>query len=217
MKNLKYSAIILGAGKSARFKKDKILHLFNQIPLVSYTMIPFIKDQECQEVILVTTKARALILKKHLLHPKIKMIVVKSSHRSASAWAGLQKAASDYVLIHDGARCFINQHLINDVKKALGQYDAVVPYLKPTETMALINSQKGTLAKHLDRLQLVTLQTPQAFKKSLIIRAMENSQQNHSDDASYLDPDHHFIKLIPGYVSNYKITFATDISLLKNL
>ena len=115
---------------------------------------------------------------------------------------------ADLVLIQDGARPFTPQPVIDGVIKALeGGAVSVVPGVTPKSTIR-------TAEKTLVRSGLFEVQTPQGFKKDLLVSAYENAIAlglEVTDDASVAEAFGAKTVITPGDHSNIKITTPEDL------
>ena len=119
----------------------------------------------------------------------------------------------DYVLIHDGARPFVTQPVIQNVIAGTIQYEAAAPGVKPTDTIKQINSE-GFIVKHLERSLLTSIQTPQGFVFEKLYEAHKKAAadgHDYTDDSEiwgkYVGP----VKLVIGDPKNIKITYPGDL------
>jgi 2-C-methyl-D-erythritol 4-phosphate cytidylyltransferase/2-C-methyl-D-erythritol 2,4-cyclodiphosphate synthase len=87
-------------------------------------------------------------------------LVTGGDHRSASVRAGLAAIATDQVLVHDAARPFCPQPVVDRLLDALDAYDGAAPVLAVGDTLARAGD---TLGEPIDRSGAVRVQTPQAF------------------------------------------------------
>ena len=157
--------------------------------------------------------------------------------RRASVHKALLRLAPfnpSYVLIHDGARPWIQPELIERIIDAAIKYGAVIPALPLTETPKELESSEeggageGTFIKrHLKRVTICAAQTPQGFKFPEILAAHEKAaareaaflQSNAGKFAEYTDDAEVWgefsgrVAVIPGNPSNKKITYPEDLSL----
>jgi len=129
------------------------------------------------------------------------------STRGESVFNALKLVKSDYVLVHDAARCFVDTHTIARVLIGLRTSDAVVPCVQPKSTIR-------TITKTLQRDELYEVQTPQGFKTEVLVKAYFKANKEGfvgTDDISITE---HFgieIKIVEGSYSNIKITTMEDI------
>lgn len=129
---------------------------------------------------------------------------------------------TDYVIVHDAVRPFVDKELISRAIEKVQKYRAVVPYTTPTDTIKKIDSdkQQDYIEKTLDREFLASVQTPQIFEKELFVESYEYAKKNQfkgTDDSSILEYSNFFPKLILGNYRNIKITSQIDVDLAKIL
>ena len=94
----------------------------------------------------------------------------------------MQDRGIDYVLVHDGARPFVTNDIIENTIKAAVEYEAAIVCVKPKDTIR-------TVKETLDRNKLMIVQTPQGFNFDLLYKAYEFAAEKGfvgTDDASAL-------------------------------
>ncbi|MDR0539141.1 MAG: 2-C-methyl-D-erythritol 4-phosphate cytidylyltransferase [Spirochaetaceae bacterium] len=135
----------------------------------------------------------------------------------------LKPEAPDYVLIHDGARPWIDTGLIDSLMRAAPHYKAVLPVLPVTETPKELGDC-GYIDRHLKRATIALAQTPQAFAFADILRAHELAEAEslaaspdsppveYTDDAEIWGKFIGTVKTVEGSKKNIKITFPEDIA-----
>ncbi|MBC7195414.1 MAG: 2-C-methyl-D-erythritol 4-phosphate cytidylyltransferase, partial [Caldisericia bacterium] len=111
------ATVIVGGGKSTRFNEDKIFYKIFDFPLIYYTVIPFIKCNLIDKVVIVLNREKISYGKKIFKDfNKIYDIVEGGDERKNSVLNGLSSILKfknvDKVLIHDGARPNIKEELI---------------------------------------------------------------------------------------------------------
>lgn len=120
----------------------------------------------------------------------------------------------DIIMVHDGARPVLNSEMLGEIAARFDDaaVNAVVPVLPLTEALA---AKDGTFVKPADRTAFCTVQTPQAFRASLLIEAYHKAGNvTMADDASVVN---HFsdarLLAVPGHTQNIKITNPSDIAI----
>jgi 2-C-methyl-D-erythritol 4-phosphate cytidylyltransferase/2-C-methyl-D-erythritol 4-phosphate cytidylyltransferase/2-C-methyl-D-erythritol 2,4-cyclodiphosphate synthase len=123
----------------------------------------------------------------------------------------------EYVLIHDGARPWVDSGLIEGIINAAQKHGAAIPLLSLTETPKEVD-EKGFIKRHLRRNAIGTAQTPQGFAFPAILRAHEQAaerelleQVEYTDDAEVWGEFVGPVAVIPGSPRNWKITFPVDL------
>ena len=116
------------------------------------------------------------------------------------------------VIIHDGVRPLVSRRLINDTIKYAVKYGAAIPAIKITDTVKEVFDQK--VSKTISRENLYTVQTPQVFKKHIILKAYESEYiSTATDDADLAQLAGYDVFIVQGENTNIKITTPFDIKL----
>jgi 2-C-methyl-D-erythritol 4-phosphate cytidylyltransferase len=217
MKN-KASAIILMAGNSTRYgNKNKNLETLNNQPVILYSINEFIKNKDIDEIIIVTKKEDINKLSKILPEDKNIRITTGGKERRDSVYNGLKIAKNDIVIIHDGARPNIKQSYINNCLKEMANYDGCTVGVKTKDTIKIVN-KKNEVVETTERINTYQIQTPQVFKKDILLKLHEtNRKENITDDCMLLEQAGYPVKVIDGDYSNLKITTKEDLSILEIL
>lgn len=138
-------------------------------------------------------------------------VVVGGATRRESSLAGIRAATAETVLIHDGCRPFVHQALIDRVIDAAECHDGVVPVLPSTETLYLLQDGGDRVLRALDRASIVRAQTPQGFRRSLILRCLKAADPTVTDDASALIMQGEPVLIVEGDPANLKVTVPEDL------
>ena len=149
---------------------------------------------------------------------KVESVVAGGEQRQDSVFNALQamnrcRPGVEYVLIHDAARPFISEEVIRNVLKASAETGAAVA------CVAMKNSvrRQGTgedVSESVDRSEYYSVQTPQGFRKSLLIKAYEQAYDDSffgTDDASIVEHAGGRITIVDGEYQNIKITTKEDL------
>jgi len=140
--------------------------------------------------------------------------------RQASVRLGLealaeQKSNPKIVLIHDAARLFISDTLVDLAITAAKTYGAAIPGVTLSDTIKEIGA-KGFVTATPPRAQLRAVQTPQAFRFDLILAAHRNAASvgalELTDDAAVAEWAGHPVHIFAGEDSNLKVTTSKDLS-----
>ncbi|MDR2314560.1 MAG: 2-C-methyl-D-erythritol 4-phosphate cytidylyltransferase [Spirochaetaceae bacterium] len=125
-----------------------------------------------------------------------------------------------YVLIHDGARPWIEPALIDRVIDAMLKHRAAIPLLPLTDTPKEID-EAGFVKRHLRRMLVGNAQTPQGFSFPEILRAHKRAAEReqgenkvYTDDAEVWGEFVGDVFVVPGSPLNKKITFPEDLEML---
>jgi len=205
--------IIVGGGRSNRFGEDKISYIINDKPLIYYTVIPFIKSDLVDEIVIVLSEENYEKNKNFFKNiKKIKDIVIGGNERKHSVINGLERFLNseiDKVLIHDGARPIIKTEFINKIINKINNVNCIIPVINASETVKFVKDKK---IKTLNRDFLYITQTPQGFpfpKIYYLYKKYENKKL--FDDSMVFEFEGEKIELIEGDPSNIKVTYNNDI------
>jgi 2-C-methyl-D-erythritol 4-phosphate cytidylyltransferase len=124
----------------------------------------------------------------------------------------------DIVLIHDAARPFPLKDMIKKTVLLAKRYGACITAIRQTDTVKLAN-KRLFVKRTLDRSSLWSAQTPQAFRYSLLKKAIESTVtgQDITDDASVLERIGKRVKILEGSARNIKITTKEDLKIAEAL
>ena len=132
--------------------------------------------------------------------------------RSESVRCGLAAVPADATIIcvHDAARPFASAHLYREVIMQIhAGAEGAIPALPVTDTIKQVNSQNIVVATP-DRSSLVAVQTPQAFRAS-VLRAAHASSPEGTDDATLVEAMGKQVVVVAGEVMNRKLTAPEDL------
>lgn len=212
------AAVIVCAGYGRRLGKvDKAVLNLSGNPLFYHTVETFAGIKEIKEIVLVLRK-KHINLARELLSGKYSIkkvrVVEGGERRQDSVYNGLMavSAAVENVLIHDGARPFISRRIIKRILSKLKKSQAVICGISVPDTVKIV--EKGVVKKTLKRDSLFLIQTPQGFRRKLIIKAYKQFSGKHvSDDSCVLEHIGKKVEVIDGDRFNIKITYPQDIAL----
>ena len=144
--------------------------------------------------------------------PAADVVVAGGPTRSASVRAALAAIpeSADVVVVHDGARPLASPALFEAVVAAVrAGADAAVPGIPVADTVKRVVD--GVVLTTLDRTDLVTVQTPQAFSAPALRRAHDDTA-SATDDAALVEAVGGRVVVVPGEADNAKLTTPADLS-----
>lgn len=215
--------IIVAAGKSTRMKEDKLfLELLNK-PIVYYSIEPFEKHENIEEIILVAkleNKKHLESLIKEYEFKKIKKIVEGGETRQDSAYEGLKSIdKASTVLIHNAANLLVTEKEITDVIKATEEYGVAAVGYPVKDTIKKADTE-NFVTKTLKRKGLWQIQTPQGMKHEIAIQAFEQAYRDNfigTDDVSLAERIGYKVKLVECSRNNIKITYPEDLQFAEQI
>jgi 2-C-methyl-D-erythritol 4-phosphate cytidylyltransferase/2-C-methyl-D-erythritol 2,4-cyclodiphosphate synthase len=144
--------------------------------------------------------------------------VFGGSTRQASVLAGLEALSAnspDIVLVHDAARPFCSSALVSRAIAACGQTGAAIPGLEVTDTIKRVDGT-GIITGTINRVELRSVQTPQAFAYPALLdahrKAAAAGRDDFTDDAALVEWAGLKVATFAGETSNTKLTTDEDFS-----
>lgn len=219
------SAVIPAAGMGSRMERDmnKIFIIMENRPILAHTLEAFQECDEVDEIILVAKHEELEYLRTSFLQEypfsKVRGIVAGGETRQDSVYNGLMSVdpACDIVLIHDGARPFVQKQLILDSILGVIEYGACVVGVPVKDTIKVIDQEKK-IRYTPQRKTLWSVQTPQSFIYEFIVDAHLRAQDESieaTDDSSLVEQLGYPVHMVMGSYSNIKITTPEDLKFAK--
>lgn len=213
-----YEVIIPAAGQGKRMGvgKNKLLLELNDVPVLIHTLRVFEKDNECDGIILAISPQDEESFKQLLSQydiRKVSAIVYGGKERQYSVYNGLKAASTDgIIMVHDGARPFIETSYIHELIKAATVHGAAVVAVPVKDTIKRV--QENEVVETVDRSSLWAIQTPQAFRISILKEAHNRAMEADflgTDEASLVERIQHPVKIVEGNYDNIKLTTKEDL------
>ncbi len=218
------TAIIAGGGKGTRMASAKAKQFLEiqQKPILYYTLKKFEQSSAIDDIVVVAP-AESIALVEHEIvekyhFKKIKSVVPGGKTRQESIWRGLQAVPPEasLVAIHDAVRPFVSEEQISRVIKEAEKSGAAILAVPVKDTVKI--AEQGYIKTTPDRRNLWLAQTPQVFRKDLIIRAFQTAEKDNfigTDDASLVERLGVNVRLVEGSYINIKITTPLDLEIAK--
>jgi 2-C-methyl-D-erythritol 4-phosphate cytidylyltransferase len=144
------------------------------------------------------------------------LVVVGGATRAASVRRGLERCSAEVIVVHDAARPLASAALFRRVADAVsGGADAAIPGVPLVDTIKRVSVEDGIsrVIRTVDRDELVAVQTPQAFRRELLVRAHAGGE-DASDDAGLVEAIGGHVIVVEGEAHNIKVTRPEDLELL---
>ncbi|WP_373218051.1 2-C-methyl-D-erythritol 4-phosphate cytidylyltransferase [Ruminococcus sp. 5_1_39BFAA] len=222
MEQKKCTAIVLAAGQGKRMH-SKVQKQFLEIqghPVLYYSLRCFQESTLIEDIILVTGEEAISYCEKEIVEKygfaKVKKVIAGGKERYDSVYAGLLACENtDYVFIHDGARPFITEEILERGLAAVRETGACVVGM-PSKDTVKISDENGCVKETPDRSCVWNIQTPQIFEYSLIREAHESIRKTDmtgiTDDAMVVEQETGVkVRLSKGSYQNIKITTPEDL------
>ncbi|MBQ4054567.1 MAG: 2-C-methyl-D-erythritol 4-phosphate cytidylyltransferase [Clostridia bacterium] len=226
LKRKRCAAVIVAAGSGSRMESSKAKQFMeiDDVPVIAHTLDAF-ERADCIDYTVVVTRGCDIEECKAIVSrfgfTKVARIVEGGATRQDSVLCGVDALddATDYVAIHDGARCLITPDMIKavfDEAKRTGSASAGSPVKNTIKQVDENNRVTSTP----DRAALWQAQTPQIFKAGLYRAAAYYAQKNGfcaTDDNSILEYAGGRVTMVDCGYTNIKITTPEDIAIAKAL
>jgi 2-C-methyl-D-erythritol 4-phosphate cytidylyltransferase len=219
----KVFAIIPAAGSGTRIGgeiKKQFLPLKGK-PIIVHTLQQFEHCSDIDEVAMAIPESAMsdmeAIIARYRLH-KVSKMMMGGKKRQDSVYNVLNRLTlkdSDIVLVHDGVRPFIETKRITHLLKVCKEYDAAVLAIQPKDTIRR-STGGGFFDQTLDRTALWLVQTPQAFRAKLLVKAFEKARKDKfysTDEAALVERLGVKVRIVEGNYDNIKITTPEDLEL----
>ncbi|MBU1125776.1 MAG: 2-C-methyl-D-erythritol 4-phosphate cytidylyltransferase [Candidatus Omnitrophica bacterium] len=221
---MRVTAIVLAAGKGERFKSriPKPLVKIDSQPLIIKSLNLLSQCPFLHELIIVVNaqnQAEIASVIRRFSIPRVRSLVRGGKRRQDSVRNALRMVShhSDVVLIHDAARPFIDRKILERVLRQVKKSNAAIAGVPVKATVKRVSAD-GVVRETLPREQLWEIQTPQAFKKDLLLRAYRaHGNDEVTDDAMLVEKLGVKVSVVMGAYKNIKITTPEDLIIAQSI
>ena len=212
-------AVLPAAGSSSRMKAagNKLFLELSGIPVIALTLKALEASPFIDEIIIPTRPdmiddVRSICNAYSIT--KVSAIIEGGETRTESVLNGVlhAKGKFDLIAIHDAARPFVSQEIIEKTVLAASRYSAAAPGVPVKDTIK--EAKGGIIARTVPRETLFAIQTPQIFDSDLITSALLKAQADNipiTDDCSAAEAIGVRIMMTNGDYFNIKITTPEDL------
>ena len=221
--NKRTAVIIAAAGRGTRLGSHvpkQFLKIGGEY-VIAKTLKPF-EHLDAIDYIFIVTNEDYLDFCRNIVEScglqKVDAIVPGGKERQDSVFNALQEVnrirpGVSYVLIHDAARPYVSEDVIMNVLRATDEKGAAVACVAMTNSVRRAYGESGG-SESVDRSDYYSVQTPQGFRKSMLIEAYEKAYDDYfigTDDASIVERAGYEISIVDGDYENIKITTKEDL------
>lgn len=240
------TAIVLAAGSGKRMKSAtaKQFLLLEGKPIIWYSLQAVERSKIIDSCILVAGEGDVPYVRREIVEKygfrKVGAVVAGGGERYESVYHALCLIAGEdawkpcregYIFIHDGARPFLTEEILESTYEAASRYGACVAAVPAKDTIKIAD-ENGFAVQTPNRSLVWAVQTPQVFEASLIIQAyqklfrqMEASGREKGRDGAIVTDDAMVaeemlgipVKLVRASYGNIKITTPEDIGIAQSL
>lgn len=226
------------AGRGLRFGGGSTPKQFIEllgIPIYVWSLSTLLKSKRISRAVIVAPPDMVPVIRDQLpeqaarLNGKPVLVVAGGDTRQRSVYLGLRSFANDppqdpaisspdYVLVHDAARPFLTDEIVERVIDGVIKFGACTTGVPPSDTIKKVIGE--LVLETLSRDSLVLVQTPQAARYDWLLAAHAHAErQEHAttDDAAVLEFAGHKVGIVSGAPYNLKLTQPDDLILAKAL
>ena len=216
-----YAVIIVAGGTGSRMNNElpKQLIEINNKPVIVYSIEKFLFFNKNIQVIISLHKDYFELFEKIKTQHHLKNIQIvqggDTRYQSVKNALNVLNKNITIVGVHDAARPLVSLQTIEKTFTDAEQYGAAIPVIDMNESLREVTNNES---KAVDRSKFKIIQTPQCFKKDVLLNAYNISYNPlFTDDASMVEKNGHTIFLTEGNKENIKITYPQDLILAELL
>ncbi len=209
-------ALIVAAGRGERLGSGRpkaLVSLFGR-PMLEWSVRALESVDAVQRIVI------ALPADHLAAAPAGTLAVAGGAHRSLSVRAALRAAGDDHiadqVIVHDAARPLATAELFSRALEELERHgaDAVIAAAPVSDTIKEVGEDGATVARTIDRSRLWAVQTPQAFRREALARALSGPDDDlaaATDDAWLVERAGGVVRVLDPGAANLKVTSPDDL------
>jgi len=188
-------------------------------PLLAHALQTFESSPIISEIILVVPQDDCEYCRKDIVPSlglkKVSQVVAGGNRRQDSVLNGMRAAHPDteIVVIHDAVRPFVTLDMISQVVESTRSHGAAIVAIPMRDTVKRVNAE-GFIEETLSRDELWLAQTPQAFRRTLLLQAHQKGEADGieaTDDAFLVERLGLPVAIVQGSSDNIKVTRPEDL------
>lgn len=184
-------------------------------PVLWHSIRAFSQMEECVEVVVAVNPEWQAVAEECGAGIERMTYVAGGTERQHSIANGLLglRTTPEIILVHDAARPCVSRRLITQVVQSAAAHGAAIPALPIAETVKRVDAN-GAIVATIPRHELRTAQTPQGFRRQLLLSAYAHATLHNilgTDDSSLVELLGHPVQIVEGELANLKITYPDDV------
>jgi len=217
---VKWAAVVVAAGRGARFGRPKQFLELAGLPMVGWSIRRFAGMPEVDELVVATEeecidRMRTLIAR--LAPDRASRVVRGGASRQGSVYEGLMAVSPEVeaVLVHDGARPLVGASDVRAGMREVRAGRAALLAAPVVDTIKVVEAQSRIVKTTLDRRTLWAAQTPQFALAAELRAAHERARRDGvavTDDATLLEQNGIEVAIVPATGENFKVTLPADVA-----
>ena len=206
------AGIIVAGGASIRMGFDKLWADLCGRPVLAWPLLAFAQCEDVHHLIVVTSPENRQRVASLLGELALQASVVEGgATRRDSVLAGLSATDDEWVVVHDAARPLVDHTLISRALSTARETGAAIVAVPETSTVKRIDD--GIVVSTEDRDALWLAQTPQAFRRELLMEAQRRFPGPATDDSVLVEALGVSVRVAEGAYANIKLTTPVDLQL----
>lgn len=210
-------AVLVAAGRSTRMGFDKLSAPLGDRSVLAWSLAALAGSGAVDRLVLVVARDRigdaARLIGPYELPA---MAVPGGERRRDSVSAGVNVLADcTWILVHDGARPFLTPELVRRGVDAASDTGAAIAAVPARDTIKRVRD--GGVIETLPRAELWAVQTPQVFRRAVLVAALASSDEDVTDEAALVERIGIVVRVFAGDPINLKITTPEDLDLARAL
>ena len=213
-----------GSGKRMGSETPKPFLKLGGKTILEHTISRFVKIEGLKQIVICTSGNFSDYTKKIVSEAcnDIDVVVVKGGkERQDSIRNALTEIKDDVqlVAVHDAVRPFIDESVIQNCLKKAEASGAAIVAVRVKDTIKKVKPDH-IISETPDRKYLWQAQTPQIFRRELIVKAYKLALQKNftgTDDASLVENVGHEVLVVEGNRQNFKLTYPLDFKIAETL
>ncbi|HEX4665814.1 MAG TPA: 2-C-methyl-D-erythritol 4-phosphate cytidylyltransferase [Chthoniobacterales bacterium] len=214
------TAIIVAGGRSQRMGFDKLFAPLDGKPVVMHSIAAFEQTASVADIVLVARADRLADYEEVIRagdFRKVVTVIPGGERRQDSVQRGLEQigAATDFVAVHDAARPLVRPELVERILQLAREQGGAASGAPIRDTLKRVDQQR-VVTGGIARENLVAVETPQIFRRELLIRAyaaVDRAAVEVTDEISAVEQVGGKVVLVPNDEPNFKITYPADLAL----
>jgi len=189
-------------------------------PVLVRTLVQFHQSSKVDEIVVAVKKEETKIYEKLIEKEGLKAKIVEGGpERIVSAYNATVATKGEIIITHDGNRPLTPVWLIEKLIEETKKYGAAMTAIPPIATIKY--AEDYIIKESLPRANTWIAQTPQGFKRELIMRAYEKAIKEKyfvpTDDSELVTRLGEKVRIVPGDPVNIKITYPSDLVIAERL
>lgn len=216
------AVVIAAAGNSTRMGAgvDKQFVMLDGHPVLWHTLKLFKTFSQVKQILVTVSAANSQRVTELVEQSGLGIpwgVVAGGTERQHSVRNALQQVNEglDLIMVHDGARPFVDRESVLKSIELAGRFGAAVVAVPVKDTIKSADDT-GKVLQTLDRSSLWQVQTPQTFRRELLLSAYEKATAAGflaTDDAALVEWAGGAVHLVRGSYYNFKVTTPEDLLL----